>query len=339
MKFAALFLMLIPLGACAQVTKMSSFSRQGGESDDTGRLRRAMTAAEKTGALDLDERATYSISETLDVTKVVVIRGLGKGLVKIEMTVRNKPVFRSLIALPYERHSYKWSGFTLSNRNAPTANSPLQYGIMFSSGEKYDGNGVYWSHFSDLRLHNQYIGMGNYSSGKGASAFWGNTIERVEATGIAYSGFWLGNAGVIGQPYNRFRDIAVLGQDVKQVPGAKAFHGLAVGGLILESLGVEDWSGTLINILGGGIVSIRNVTTERCTFGPKVRILDLMDGHFEVRNIEIEGVTKGDAYAIVSLYGKNCTGDISGITGPTRFRDIVNENGARVVNSGARQPR
>lgn len=329
-------LALLPVLAVCQTTKISNHNRWEGEIDDTGRLRRAFKAAEKTGVLELDKRGVYTTTETIDVTRVPVIKGLGKTLVTIELATKNKPVFRSDWALPYERHSYKWSGFTLANRYAPSAATPLQYGIMFSSGDKYDGNGVYWSHFSDLRLHNQYIGLGNYSTGQGVNAFWGNTVERVEATGIAYSGFWLGNAGVIGQPYNRFRDIAVLGQGVPQVPGAKAFYGLAVGGLILESLGVEDWTGNLITILGGGIHSIRSVTTERCKFGPTVRILDLMNGHFEVKNIDIESVTAGEAHSVISLYGEGCTGDISGILAPARFKKIHAEAGAVIAGNTPR---
>lgn len=321
-------LLLIPSIALAQTTKLSNHNRWEGEIDDTGRLRRAFKNAEKTGVLELDKRGIYFTSQPIDVTKVPVIKGLGKTLVTIELTTANLPVFISNWALPYERHSYKWSGFTLSNRNTPNSRAPRQYGIMFSSGDKYDGNGVYWSHFSDIRLHNQYIGMGNYSTNGGVNAFWGNTIERVEATGIAYSGFWLGNSGVIGQPYNRFRDIAVLGQGVEQVPGAKAFYGLAVGGLILESLGVEDWTGNLVTILGGGIHSIRSITTERCKFGPDIRILDLMNGHFEVNNIDIESVTVGEAHSVVSLYGEGCTGDVSGIIAPPRFKEIHVESGA-----------
>jgi len=324
-------LALIPTLLGAQTTKLSGHKRWAGETDDTGRLSRAFKAAEKTGVLELDQRGTFTTSRTLDVTRVPVIRGLGKRLVTIELTTANAPVFRSTTALPYERHSYNWSGFTLSNSHVPTAATPLQYGIMFDAGSVKDGNGVYWGHFHDLRLHRQYIGMGNHSVEAGTNPFWGNTVERVEATGIAYSGFWFGNAGAMGQPYNRFRDIAVLGDRVTQVGGAKAFYGMAVGGLILESLGVEDWTGNLITIYGGGVAAIRSVTTERCRFGPAVRLLDLADGHFVVENIDVERVTPGEAHSIVSLYGRNATAEVSGVFGPPRWTKVKADSGARIT--------
>jgi len=331
MKIALCLGLLVPSVSLAQVTRLSSYRVESGETDDTGRLARAFKAAEKTGVLELDQRGVFRTSKTIDVTKVPVIRGLGKRLVTIELTSTNLPVFRSTTALPYERHSYNWSGFTLQNAQKPTSTTTMQYGIMFDAGSVKDGNGVYWGHFHDLRVHNQYIGFGNHSTGQGASAFWGNSIERVEATGIAYSGFWFGNAGAIGQPYNRFRDIAVMGDGVRQIAGAKAFYGIGVGGLILESLGVEDWTGNLITVYGGGIATIRSVTTERCRFGKGVRALDLADGHFEVFNIDVERVTPGEAHSIVSINGREATATISGVLGPSGWTKVKVEGGAKVV--------
>lgn len=329
MRLLLCVLALIPALLSAQTTKLSGHKRWAGETDDTGRLARAMKNAEKTGVLELDQRGVFTTSKTLDVTKVPVIRGLGKRLVTIELTTPNAPVFRSHVAAPYERHSYAWSGFTLQNAHRPSSATPMQFGIMFSAGETKDGNGVYWGHFHDLRLHNQFVGMGNHSTGVGASAFWGNSIERVEATGIAYSGFWFGNAGAIGQPYNRFRDIAVLGDGVQQIGGAKAFYGIGIGGVIIESMGLEDWTGNAMTIYGGGVADIKSITTERCRFDG-VRILDLADGHFVVGNIDIEKITAGSCHSIVSLYGANTTGMVSGVFGPSGWQAIFLEAGAAI---------
>lgn len=325
-------MLCLAVPALAATTKMSAYKKLSGEVDDTPRIKRAILNAEKTGVLEFDQNITYKISSELDVTKVFVIRGVSKRLTVIEQTTPNTPVLVSISKPPFERHSYQWNNLTLSNSNKPTALTPKQYGIMFKAGalgSDREGNGVYYSSFSDLRLHYQYIGMGNFTIEQGITPFWGNYIERVEATGIAFSGFYFHNGGAIGQPYNRFRDIALNGVWVEQAPGAVAFSGVGLGNLILESFGVEDWKGKICALSGGGVYTITSVNTERVQYDWTMRLFDLADGHFELKNIAIEKSTPGECHSIISLYGPNTTANISGVFGPATFKKIHVEAGAK----------
>lgn len=316
----------------AGATKISAYKRLTGELDDTGRVTRAAKAAETSGILEFDVKGDFKISTPINVSKIFVIKGIGKRLVNIEQQTANEPVFVSYSQLPFERHSYQWSNMTLSNKNTPSTLTPKQYGIMFKAGidgDFRDSNGVYYSHFSDIRLHNQYIGMGNWTTSVGTHAFWGNYIDRCEATSIAHSGFWFGNGGAIGQPYNRFRNVAINGVGVTQTANATAFYGIGLGMLVVDSLGIEDWTGKLFLLQGGGLYDIANVNTERVFYNENMRLFDLADGHFNIRNIFIEG-NSSSIHSIISLYGASTTGNISGIfTHSTTWKKIHLEAGAK----------
>lgn len=286
----------------------------------------------------LDEHRTYNLYRSLDVSQLLLFVGLNRRATVLNMTATNTPIVRTIsTGGGWERHSGEFGNmtwqFATQATNAHTRSVCFEMAAGDTGGLQ-DGNGFYWNHIHDLRLHNGYAGIANYSTGSGYHACWGNQFERIDITSPRKYGASLSNAGVIGQPRNVWRDMSVLCSSDGQAADAVAFRGTAIGSNTFQNWGVEDFDGgSLFRIDGGGWVTIDGLCTERCTWAAPNKIFELADGHFDLRNIDCEpnNGSQGDALKIVEVYGADATVTYNNVIGPAGWTVMSLESGAVAV--------
>jgi len=242
---------------------------------------------------------TYKITAALEIpyTQGKAIRGDGWNVAVLKQYTDNIPVIKTNAE---NTHSIGLSDLTLTYANAQTSAQTGAIALNFTLGSAGTGQGWYWWKVNRLIITNAHIGIGIGGPGaSGSLAVWNCSFEQIRMSQISQTMIYMSSPTTIGMPVNTFRNITHMGAAVATAgPAIKA----TACELIFDGLDIEDWTGQIINTVGGSPVTILGLHTERHTLPSSTPMFYVANDSLTIMNPAISAeVTSGAAAVLVQV--------------------------------------
>lgn len=248
-----------------------------GTTDDTSALQAAVNAAGTSGRrLYIPKPASfYKLTDKITIGAYygLCISGDSWQTTTIKQTADNTPIFAFTVD---NTHSVTIENLFLTYANYQNfASHPESAAICrYNSNGQNSLSGIYTLRFSNLNISKATYGFAVIRAFSGdttsTNPWWGSLWENVQFSGIARTAINI-NLGSVGAPCNTFRRIAVLMNHATAPNDGTAAALVLRGEAIMESIDIEQWTNTAINITSGNHFLIRGLHIEHhyTTDGPR----------------------------------------------------------------------
>ena len=215
----------------------------------------------------------------LVTTGPITISGVNRELSVIMQTSPNDSVFvwnsNNKIATSISVHDI---GFDNSNEKPPF--HPEQWGLRFQctpDGSGGNGWGYASNQFQRINVSHMNVGIGTYTTSGGICPVWSTHFEDIKFYNMQEHAVSLVSSGDSGQPANQLDRIDVLQQNDAPVTTGDAIFVVAGNGLLMNSIDIEGWYNSEMQIYGGAGTVINNLRVEHAVFtgcNPAIAFLD-----------------------------------------------------------------